>query len=190
MLHEEPMHAYRMQQLIQARGKDLIVNIKARASLYQTINRLERLGLVTVSATITGERHPDRIVYAITAQGRATSRDWLRDMLAQRGAEFPGFPAALSVLTMLTPAEAADHLQSRLTAVQGELDAIRARTRKAQGVPAIFLIEDDYRQAALRAERRWLGETVRKLRDGSLNWSAEWLREIAAHYQPDDTEEK
>ena len=49
-LSPEPMHVYRMQKLFEAEGKDRIVNVRSRASLYQTIERLERLGLVEVAA--------------------------------------------------------------------------------------------------------------------------------------------
>ncbi|MBN9135172.1 MAG: helix-turn-helix transcriptional regulator, partial [Phyllobacterium sp.] len=46
MLYEAPMHPYRMQQLIKERGKDEVINVTQRASLYQTVNRLEREGLI------------------------------------------------------------------------------------------------------------------------------------------------
>ncbi len=36
-LFPEPMHDYRMQKLFEAEGKDRIVNVRSRASLYQTI---------------------------------------------------------------------------------------------------------------------------------------------------------
>ena len=45
-LMNEPMHVYRMQKLFEAQGKDRVVNVRARASLYQTIERLQRHGLV------------------------------------------------------------------------------------------------------------------------------------------------
>jgi DNA-binding PadR family transcriptional regulator len=70
-LAEAPMHVYRMQQLIEQRGRDRVVNVRSRASLYQAIQRLERLGLVTAQATVKGAAHPDRTVYAITDAGRA-----------------------------------------------------------------------------------------------------------------------
>lgn len=47
MLMEEPLHPYRMQRLIKERGKDEVINVTQRASLYQTIQRLEREGLIT-----------------------------------------------------------------------------------------------------------------------------------------------
>ncbi|HEY4830750.1 MAG TPA: hypothetical protein VIH85_28545, partial [Solirubrobacteraceae bacterium] len=51
-LYQQPMHVYRMQKLFEAEGKDRIVNVRSRASLYQTIERLQRHGLVEVAETI------------------------------------------------------------------------------------------------------------------------------------------
>src|SRR5579871_4674020 len=98
MLGEEPMHPYRMQKLIRQRGKDLVVNVRQRASIYQTIDRLLRLGLIRIHETVSTESRPDRVVYAITDQGRAAARTWLREMLSTVGGDFPEFPAAVSVL--------------------------------------------------------------------------------------------
>src|SRR5947209_1669622 len=80
-LFQEPMHVYRMQKLFEAEGKQRIVNVRSRASLYQAIERLERLGLVEVAATERHEGYPDRIVYAITEAGREVARGWLREVV-------------------------------------------------------------------------------------------------------------
>lgn len=38
------MHVYGMQKLIEAFGKDTVVNVRSRASLYQTLERLVKNG--------------------------------------------------------------------------------------------------------------------------------------------------
>jgi len=81
LLVEEPMHVYRMQKLIEAFGKDRVVNVRSRASLYQALERLMRHGLVEVRETVRSEGYPDRVVYAITDAGRETAEEWLREML-------------------------------------------------------------------------------------------------------------
>jgi DNA-binding PadR family transcriptional regulator len=48
ILSEEPAHPYRVQKLIRERGKDRVVNVRQRGSVYQTLGRLERLGLIEV----------------------------------------------------------------------------------------------------------------------------------------------
>ena len=90
----EPMHVYRMQKLFEAQGKDRVVNVRARASLYQTIDRLQRHGLVEVSQTTRVEGYPDRVEYAITDAGREVARQWLREMLRGTEGEYPEFIAA------------------------------------------------------------------------------------------------
>src|SRR5512142_354777 len=57
LLFQEPMHVYRMQKLIEHQAKDRVVNVRSRASLYQTIDRLTRLGLVEVHETVRSENH-------------------------------------------------------------------------------------------------------------------------------------
>ncbi|HET6319423.1 MAG TPA: PadR family transcriptional regulator, partial [Chloroflexota bacterium] len=59
------MHPYRMQQLIKFRGKDRIANVAQRNSVYQTIDRLLRDGLICIHATDRTQGRPERTVYAI-----------------------------------------------------------------------------------------------------------------------------
>src|SRR5262245_46087896 len=66
---EAPMHAYRMQQLIKERHKDDVVNVAQRNSIYQTIDRLLRDGLIAVKETSREENRPERTVYEITKAG-------------------------------------------------------------------------------------------------------------------------
>src|SRR2546423_668619 len=106
LLYEAPMHPYRMQQLLKERGKDEVINVGERASIYQTIDRLRREGLVTVVQTARDEKRPERTVYQLTEEGRETTRDWLREMLSTPAREFPAFPAALAFLPLLTPEDA------------------------------------------------------------------------------------
>ena len=46
LLAEQPLHPYRMLQLIEQRGKDRVVNIAQRFSIYQAIDRLPRVFLI------------------------------------------------------------------------------------------------------------------------------------------------
>ncbi|HEX2184697.1 MAG TPA: PadR family transcriptional regulator, partial [Chloroflexota bacterium] len=77
LLAEAPMHAYRMQQLIKEREKDKVVNVAQRNSIYQTIDRLRRAGLIAVRETWREERRPERTVYEITPYGSETLEQWL-----------------------------------------------------------------------------------------------------------------
>src|SRR5579871_6433557 len=106
MLYEAPMHPYRMQRLIKERGKDEVINVAQRASLYQTIQRLDRDGLISARQTIRDEKRPERTVYEITERGRAVVLDWMREIISRPGMEYPEFPAAVSFLPLLAPHDA------------------------------------------------------------------------------------
>jgi DNA-binding PadR family transcriptional regulator len=184
-LSQGPMHVYRMQKLFEAEGKDRVVNLRARASLYQTIERLVRLGLVEVAKTVRRVGYPDRVVYAITADGRAVAREWLREMLRTPDGEYPEFIAAVSLLFGLAPDEARAELELRAERLAEELtDTELALTHAPRGLPRLFMLEEEYRKAMLEAQLRWVRGVIEDLRARRLDWSEEWLRETAAKFLP------
>ncbi|GIG61461.1 PadR family transcriptional regulator [Longispora fulva] len=184
LLIEEPMHPYRMQQLIRQRHKDQVVNVGHRASLYKTIDRLLAADLITVEATTRDTARPERTVYAVTDAGTTAARTWMADMLAHPAAEFPDFPAAMSFLPLLTPAEAAGHLARRAEALAARLAQLTTELDEYGPVlPRVTLVESEYLRAVTAAELGWVTSLVTELRDGSLSWSLEELRAFAAQFR-------
>ncbi|MFF1480155.1 PadR family transcriptional regulator [Streptomyces sp. NPDC058301] len=172
LLMHEPQHAYGLQRLIRQWGKDLVVNVGQRTSLYRTIERLANAGLVAVRGTRRDHAYPEKTVYEITGSGRAVAREWLAEMLAEPKQEFPQFPAALSHLLMLPPAEAAALLRQRLdtlTAQTTDLEAKLTAQREA-GLDRVGLVELEYLHAVTRAEVTWLRGVVDDLDAGLLTW--------------------
>lgn len=179
----EPMHVYRMQKLFEAQGKDRVVNVRARASLYQTIERLRRHGLVEVSQTTRVEGYPDRVVYAITEAGREAARLWLREMLRSTDDEYPEFIVAVSILFGLEPDEARAELELRAEKLAQALEDTESVMEGAPpDLPRLFLLEEEYRKAVLEAELSWVRGVIADLREGRLSWSEQWLREVAASF--------
>jgi DNA-binding PadR family transcriptional regulator len=186
-LFEGLMHVYRMQKLFEAQGKDRVVNVRSRASLYQTIERLHRLGLVDWFATGKADRYPDRVVYQITDTGREVARRWLREMLHTTEGEYPEFIAALSILFGLPPDDARAELELRAEKLQTALDdSDRELSGAPASLPRLFLLEEEYRKTMLEAELSWLQGVIEDLREGRLSWSEEWLRELAEKFLPAD----
>jgi DNA-binding PadR family transcriptional regulator len=181
LLYEAPMHPYRMQQLIKERGKDEVVNVRQRASVYQTIDRMHRLGLITPREITREERWPERTIYELTDEGRQTFRDWMNEALATRAREFPEFPVAISLVALLTPGEALHQLETRLAALEDEVARIDSQFAgaAADGLPRLFLLEMEYQRATLEAELEWVRAVVDDLRTGRLTWSEEWLRQFS-----------
>ena len=130
-LFEGPKHVYGIQKQLEQQGKDRVVNVRARASLYQTLERLQRLGLVEVQETVRREGYPDRVVYAITDAGREAAREWLREMLRTTGGEYPEFIAAVSILFGLAPDDARAQLEQRAESLAAELADDRGAARRA-----------------------------------------------------------
>ena len=175
------MHPYRVQQLIKERGKDQVVNVRDRASIYQTIERLQRDGLIAVAETTRDERWPERTVYQLTEEGREITRDWMREMLSTPAREFPEFPAALSFLPLLTPEDALQQLEMRVFRLKVELARVEAELAAlGDTLPRLFLIEAEYACALLRTELEWVGSLVDDLRAGRITWNEEWLRSSAS----------
>ena len=184
MLTEEPMHPYRMQQLIKARGKDEVINVSQRNSLYQTIDRLMRGDLVAARETERDGAFPERTIYEITEARRGTARLWLREQLAQPAHEFPPFPEALSFLPVLAPEDVSRQLVTRVAALERELarlDSVEEHAYAMQ-VPRLFLLEGELVRGKLVAELDWVRSVVADLKSGALAWSPEWLDEIAQRF--------
>ena len=181
LLYEAPMHPYRMQQLIKERGKDEIVNVRQRASVYQTIDRLRRLGLIAPREKVREEKWPERTVYELTDEGRRTFREWMNEALSTRAREFPEFPVAVSLLGLLTPEEALCQLETRVAALEDEAARIDSQfgTAAAEGLPRLFLLETEYQRATLKTELEWVRAVVDDLRTGGLTWKEEWLRQFS-----------
>jgi DNA-binding PadR family transcriptional regulator len=180
LLMEAPMHPYRMQQMIKERGQDQLVNVAQRNSVYQALDRLVRDGLARPVSTTRDPGRPERTVYEITDDGAATLRRWVVATLPTPAREFPEFPVALAFLSILDPAEARSLLERRVAAQEEKLAGIVAQA--PPGLPRLFLIEDEYRAAVLRAEIDWLHTVIADLAEGRLTWDEAFIKSTLAEF--------
>jgi DNA-binding PadR family transcriptional regulator len=184
-LLQGPSHSYRLHKLLEQTGKDRIVNVKSRASVYQAIERLQRDGLIEPAGTSSMAGYPDRIEYTITNPGRSVATDWLRELLASTSTGSPEFIVALSTIFILAPDDARTRLEARreqLLTQLTETDQAINGPDVPPGLPRLFLLDEHYRQAILTAELAWTEQTITDLANGNLNWNREWLEQIAAQY--------
>ncbi len=180
------MHPYRMQRLIKERGKDQVINVEQRASLYQTISQLLRAGLITLWETARQEGFPERTVYKLTDQGHETAVNWLREMLSTPAQEYPEFPAAVSLLPLLTPEDAIHQLEIREARLADQIASIDKEMQTyAASLPRLFLLESEYMRIVLDSELKWVRLVIADLRSGQLIWDREWISRFA----PPDTDE-
>jgi DNA-binding PadR family transcriptional regulator len=186
LLHAAPLHPYAMQRLLKEWGKDAVVNVGQRANLYKTIRRLDDAGLIAVLQTERDQQYPERTVYELTDAGSKATLDWLTAMLARPRNEFPQFPAALSFIMLLAPADAATVLSERAAALRAQLALADANPLASTGLPRAVTMDDEYQRTLLAAELGWLDGVVADLRSGALSWSEEELEPFAKASLPGD----
>lgn len=177
LLCEHPMHVYGLHKLIRERGQDTLVNVEHRNSVRQAVERLIREGRAEVDEVQSGAG-PQRTVYRVTEQGRGDLQGWLRDLLSAPRREFPVFPVAVSLLSFLSPEEAAELLKLRRGVLQGAHSDLDARNREAAThLPTIFLVEVDLQLRLLEAEIGWVDTTLTRITSGDLTWDTAALLE-------------
>jgi hypothetical protein len=111
-------------------------------------------------------------------------------MLRTTHNEYPDFIAALSILFVMPPDEVRGDLELRAERLAAELaDTDAALADAPEGLPRLFLLEEECRRAVVEAELRWVQSVVDDLRERRLTWSEEWLRDIAAAFLPDQHED-
>ena len=176
LLYEAPMHVYRMQQLIKRRGEDELVNISQPNSVYQTIARLERSALIVGRSVDRKSNGTERAVYELTEAGREAIVEWTRELLATPSREFPEFPAAISVLAVLTPKDAQKHLEMRISVLESEIARLDARLVEIEFLPRLFRLEVEFLRAKTDAELSWVLGVVDDIKTARLTWNRAWVK--------------
>ncbi len=180
LLEVGPLHPYGLQRLIKLWGKDQVINVGQRATLYKTIQRLQKAGLIAVGHTERDHRFPERTVYELTPAGRSQAREWLTTMLSVPRNEFPEFPAALSFAMLLGPRDLLALLERRAAPLREQLARLdRELGGELDHLPRVTLLETEYQRALVAAELGWLDAVIADLRDGTLTWSHEELAGMA-----------
>jgi DNA-binding PadR family transcriptional regulator len=169
LLENGPMHPYGIQRLIKQWGKDQVVNVGQRTSLYRMIVRLEEAGLIAAAATERDERYPERTVYELTDAGRTSCREWLSEILTTPRNEFPEFPVGLSFVMLVPPDTAGELLAQRREALTKRLAELRSELEL--DVPRFALLETEYQLAVLDAEAQWVDGVRAELASGKLTWT-------------------
>jgi DNA-binding PadR family transcriptional regulator len=170
-----PMHPYELGRRLQETGQDKQIKYN-RSSLYMVVEQLAKAGFVVEQETVRDTPRPERTVYSLTPDGRAELYDWMRELLAEPQHEYPQFGVALSLLSVIPPAEAVELLGRRQATLNQEATGLQDTMQSAAqgGLPWVFLVEDKYRLALLDAENRFVSELIDSLR--APEYLTEWQR--------------
>ena len=175
LLFEKNMHPYEMAATLKQRGKEQSIKLRY-GSLYTVIGQLEREAFIESAGTDREGGRPERTTYRLTATGEAEMSSWLRSLVSEPVKEYPQFEAALSLLPALPPrdvqallAERLGHLDEQERRIQSELDGAQA-----MNLPALFLIENEYALALLRAERTYVKRLIHGIETAELGGIEQW----------------
>ncbi|GAA2813640.1 PadR family transcriptional regulator [Kribbella solani] len=174
LLENGPLHPYGLQRLLKQWGKDQVVNVGQRTTLYRMIVRLEEGGLITAGATERDERYPERTVYHLTDDGRATCRQWLGEIMTTPRNEYPEFPAALSFVMLVPPETAGELLTERREKLTKRISELQLELRtevEGKSIPRFALLETEYQVAVTVAEAKWIDSVLHDLNRGKLTWT-------------------
>jgi DNA-binding PadR family transcriptional regulator len=176
-LSQQPMHPYELGRTLRDHGDARSIKFN-HGSLYMVVQQLAKAGYITELETSRAGQRPERTVYALTDAGQAEFQDWLRELVAEPQHEYPHFVAALSLIAALPPSDVLPLLRNRLDRLQGTRAEIRGLidTSLAQGVPGLFLIEEEYRLALLDAETSFVEQFISKITDPETGWGPAWAQ--------------
>ena len=178
LLEEGDMHPYEMMRLLRQRRDDRLVSI-TNGTMYHTVGRLEREGLLAEVGVDREGNRPERTTYSVTGAGRAAVSEWIRRELGRidRPAQFR---VALAEAHNLDRAEVVHLLRQRRAALAGQHVQHREGRGAAldRGVPAQFLVEVEREVALTGAELRWIDDLIARLEDHDFAWGA---HELPAH---------
>jgi DNA-binding PadR family transcriptional regulator len=175
------MHPYEMKTTMKQRGHDEVIKLKG-ASIYDTVERLERGGFIQSQETSREGRRPERTVYALTDPGRDELQTWMREIVSEPAREFPEFAAALAFIAGLDKAEAIALLQRRVLTQEAQLAAATTKLQGTleAGIPRLFTLEGEYLVAVRRAEIDWVRQVLADIQRGEVWLTHEQMQAVAA----------
>ena len=168
LLTQGPRHTYEMHRFMVDTRKDFVSGLPR--SLYHAVGKLESSGLIAAAGTEQSAGRPERVRYTITDAGRADLRRRVSLLLATPEPDATLLYAALSFMGVLSLDEAMAALRARIATIDLKLARLSGDLAEARGVPRILLVEAEFEQVRLSAEREWTARLVDELESGELPW--------------------
>jgi DNA-binding PadR family transcriptional regulator len=171
LLVERPMHPYEMYQLLIQRSEDRVVKVRP-GSLYHSVDRLARAGLIRATGTEREGNRPERTTYEITEAGQLGLGERISEMLGTPTNEYPEFPLAIGEAHNLPRATVIQLLRSRLNLLSADLTFTEEGLHdlKERGIERRFWLNVEYTKALIEVEIEWLLQLIDDLETGALRW--------------------
>lgn len=170
LLREDAMHPYEMLRLMRLRHDDRILNLTG-GTVYHTVARLQKAGLIAEAGTEREGNRPERTTYTLTDAGLTALHDWVRAELVRIDRPIE-FRVALAEAHNLDRADVEALLTVRREALAEQVADLAARLGKARpaGVAEQYLVEVDRSLSLAEADLAWLDVFLGRLGDPSLTW--------------------
>jgi DNA-binding PadR family transcriptional regulator len=176
LLLHGPRHGYELHRIVRAHG-DLYTDLK-KGNLYYLLDRLAREGDLSEQAEpVARGARGERLIYALTDQGRAHFTALLRAVLRTYEPAHMGVEVAAIYLPHLPPAEAIALLEERQRAVAArregaatELGEIAGRDPAAR--IAAGALAADHLLSLMDAELAWTDRVLAHLRASAATTAA------------------
>lgn len=181
-LTQGPMHPYELSRTLRDHGDARSIKFN-HGSLYMVVGQLAKAEFITEQETNRAGQRPERTIYALTDAGRHELRDWLRELVEQPQHEYPTFVSALSLIATLPPSEVLPLLRRRCDRLAEQRTEIRTLIDGSlnQGVPGLFLVEEDYRLALLDTESAFVARFIDQITSPETGWGRLWAE---SHGEP------
>ena len=182
LLREGDMHPYEMMRLMRQRRDDRLVAI-TNGTLYHTVGRLVRAGLLDEVGVDRDGNRPERTTYTLTAAGSDAVGEWVRRELPR--IDHPAeFRIALAEAHNLDRGEVVDLLRARMAGLTGEhlLHSGGRRSAVERAVPEQFLLELERTEVLLESELRWLDALIDRIERREFPWGADELTPQSDRY--------
>lgn len=170
LLSEGDMHPYEMIRLMRIRRDERLVTI-TNGTMYHTVARLEKAGLLAEVGVDRDGNRPERTTYSVTDAGTRAVAEWLRRELVRT--DHPAhFRIALAEAHNLPREEVVDLLRTRRTALADSLTEHRTGLDRAlaKGVPPQYLLELERESALLASDLDWLDQLIPRIERAELPW--------------------
>jgi DNA-binding PadR family transcriptional regulator len=203
LLFERPMHPYEMAATLKQRHKGESIKIRY-GSLYTVIELLAKRGFIAARETSREGKRPERTVFDLTPSGYDELRAWMQDLLRDPAKEYPQFAAALSLMPVLPPQEAAALLRGRASRLSAEITQAETHLSallqqevpvppedlppqlQGEKFPPLFVVESEFALALMKAELAFVNELVRRITEegwGPLDLWCELQAECARRHE-------
>ncbi|ANF31777.1 transcriptional regulator [Leifsonia xyli] len=174
LLAEGPSHPYEMYQTLVLRSEDRLVKVRP-GSLYHTVDRLARHGLVRATGTEREGNRPERTTYAITDEGTLALNERVAEIIATPVNEYPEFPLGLGESHNLPLETVVALLRKRIGLIRADIAVLdeAIRTMRAKELPAKYWVDVRYQRAMAEADAATLEALIHDLDSGVLSWDEE-----------------